>query len=279
MLPLTFVCLPIGDPIQCVDRPACHASPSSGHNGDVPAARWLRGRHTCPPRPLGLSYFGGRMAPQYDACSADCASWQGDRSAWANTPTRDADRRRTARVGYVGPAAHAHTPARLTGTDHLAAAEGYNNAQMVRRVGVDVDTVRLWRQRWRSAAPDRHSEATKASRTAITGIMPDLQNTLAGADIGGSRVGRGKRKVKYCNRFGLSGMTGVRHRQGRAPSGACRACLCLSALSVCHPPSAFPLLWKSTPQTYAMTQRTPVHGGVCPCAGSPHLAPAVPAYG
>jgi putative transposase len=30
----------------------------------------------------------------------------------------------------------------------LAAAAGHNNAQIARHVGVDVDTVRLWRQRW-----------------------------------------------------------------------------------------------------------------------------------
>jgi transposase len=30
----------------------------------------------------------------------------------------------------------------------LAAAEGLTNAQMARRLGIDVDTVRLWRQRW-----------------------------------------------------------------------------------------------------------------------------------
>jgi transposase len=32
----------------------------------------------------------------------------------------------------------------------LAAAAGHNNAQIARRVGVDVDIVRLWRQRWLS---------------------------------------------------------------------------------------------------------------------------------
>jgi putative transposase len=32
----------------------------------------------------------------------------------------------------------------------LAAAAGHNNAQFARHVGVDVDTVRLWRQRWLS---------------------------------------------------------------------------------------------------------------------------------
>jgi putative transposase len=32
----------------------------------------------------------------------------------------------------------------------LAAAAGHNNAQMARRVGVDVDPVRLWRPRWLS---------------------------------------------------------------------------------------------------------------------------------
>jgi transposase len=30
----------------------------------------------------------------------------------------------------------------------LAAADGLNNAQIARQLGVDVDTVRLWRQRW-----------------------------------------------------------------------------------------------------------------------------------
>jgi putative transposase len=30
----------------------------------------------------------------------------------------------------------------------LAAADGSNNAQIARQLGIDVDTVRLWRQRW-----------------------------------------------------------------------------------------------------------------------------------
>jgi putative transposase len=30
----------------------------------------------------------------------------------------------------------------------LTAAEGYNNAQIARQLGVSIDTVRLWRERW-----------------------------------------------------------------------------------------------------------------------------------
>lgn len=30
----------------------------------------------------------------------------------------------------------------------LSAADGFNNAQMARQLGIEVDTVRLWRQRW-----------------------------------------------------------------------------------------------------------------------------------
>ena len=30
----------------------------------------------------------------------------------------------------------------------LAAADGFNNAQIARQLGIEVDTVRLWRQRW-----------------------------------------------------------------------------------------------------------------------------------
>ena len=30
----------------------------------------------------------------------------------------------------------------------LLAAEGFNNSQIARHLGLDVDTVRLWRQRW-----------------------------------------------------------------------------------------------------------------------------------
>lgn len=46
---------------------------------------------------------------------------------------------------------HRHTTAQqvaLRARITLAAADGLNNAQIARPLGVDVDTVRLWRQRW-----------------------------------------------------------------------------------------------------------------------------------
>jgi len=48
----------------------------------------------------------------------------------------------------------------------LAAAEGHNNAQIARRVGVDVDTVRLWRQRWLSFQGSRLEDVSVAARLA-----------------------------------------------------------------------------------------------------------------
>jgi putative transposase len=44
-----------------------------------------------------------------------------------------------------------HTPAQqraIRARIILAAADGYNNAQIARQLAIDVDTVRLWRQRW-----------------------------------------------------------------------------------------------------------------------------------
>jgi putative transposase len=46
----------------------------------------------------------------------------------------------------------------------LAAAEGHNNAQIARDVGVDVDTVRLWRQRWLSCQAARLEDVSVAER-------------------------------------------------------------------------------------------------------------------
>jgi putative transposase len=46
----------------------------------------------------------------------------------------------------------------------LAAAEGHNNAQIARDVGVDVDTVRLWRQRWLSFQAARLEDVSVAER-------------------------------------------------------------------------------------------------------------------
>ena len=46
----------------------------------------------------------------------------------------------------------------------LAAAEGHNNAQIARDGGVDVDTVRLWRQRWLSFQAARLEDVRVAER-------------------------------------------------------------------------------------------------------------------
>src|ERR671936_2358261 len=58
------------------------------------------------------------MAPQYRALYSYFASWQGERSAWATTTTRDSDCRRTARVGHWGPAAYDGPTARHPGPDY-----------------------------------------------------------------------------------------------------------------------------------------------------------------
>lgn len=48
----------------------------------------------------------------------------------------------------------------------LAAAEGHNNAQIARPLGVDVDTVRLWRQRWLSFQGVSLEDVSVAERLA-----------------------------------------------------------------------------------------------------------------
>lgn len=48
----------------------------------------------------------------------------------------------------------------------LAAAAGHNNAQIARCVGVDVDTVRLWRQRWLSFHTVSLADMSVAERLA-----------------------------------------------------------------------------------------------------------------
>jgi putative transposase len=48
----------------------------------------------------------------------------------------------------------------------LAAAAGHNNAQIARRLGVDVDTVRLWRQRWLSFQGVSLEDVSVAERLA-----------------------------------------------------------------------------------------------------------------
>jgi putative transposase len=41
----------------------------------------------------------------------------------------------------------------LRGRIVLAAAEGHNNSQIARKLAVTLDTVRLWRERWRALQP------------------------------------------------------------------------------------------------------------------------------
>ena len=48
----------------------------------------------------------------------------------------------------------------------LAAAVGHNNAQIARYLGVDVDTVRLWRQRWLSFQGVSLEDVSVAARLA-----------------------------------------------------------------------------------------------------------------
>ena len=46
----------------------------------------------------------------------------------------------------------------------LAAGQGQNNAQIARELGVNVDTVRLWRNRWQLLAPIPLSELSVTER-------------------------------------------------------------------------------------------------------------------
>jgi transposase len=46
----------------------------------------------------------------------------------------------------------------------LAAGQGHSNSQIARDLGVDVDTVRLWRQRWQMLEPIPLSELSVAER-------------------------------------------------------------------------------------------------------------------
>jgi transposase len=48
----------------------------------------------------------------------------------------------------------------------LAAAAGHNNAQIARCLGVDIDTVRLWRQRWLSFQGVSLEDVSVAERLA-----------------------------------------------------------------------------------------------------------------
>jgi putative transposase len=46
----------------------------------------------------------------------------------------------------------------------LAAAEGYNNAQVARQLGISVDMVRLWRKRWLALQPASLEDVPVADR-------------------------------------------------------------------------------------------------------------------
>jgi putative transposase len=46
----------------------------------------------------------------------------------------------------------------------LAAADGHNNSQIARHLDLDVDTVRLWRQRWLACTPIPRSDLSVAAR-------------------------------------------------------------------------------------------------------------------
>ncbi len=48
----------------------------------------------------------------------------------------------------------------------LAAAEGENNSQLARRLGIEPDTARLWRTRWLALAPLPLAELSVAARLA-----------------------------------------------------------------------------------------------------------------
>ena len=57
----------------------------------------------------------------------------------------------------------------------LAAAQGFSNAQIARELGVNVDTVRLWRDRWaglQGIDVETLSEASRMHRIAFSPIAP-----------------------------------------------------------------------------------------------------------
>ncbi len=66
----------------------------------------------------------------------------------------------------------------------LAAAEGLNNAQIGRQLGVEADTVRLWRGRWRAWQAVDLAELSAAERLA------DAPRPGAPARITAEQVGR-----------------------------------------------------------------------------------------
>jgi putative transposase len=59
----------------------------------------------------------------------------------------------------------------------LAAGQGHSNSQIARDLGVDVDTVRLWRQRWQMLEPIPLSDLSVAER------LEDLPRLCAPARI------------------------------------------------------------------------------------------------
>ncbi len=106
------------------------------------------------------------MAPQYPARSSYFTSWKGDRSAWATTTTRDADCRRTGRVGHCGPAAYDRPTARRAGTDYPGRCRRTHQGPHGALWGGDVDPVRLWRPRWRSFHTGSVEDRSVAERLA-----------------------------------------------------------------------------------------------------------------
>lgn len=106
------------------------------------------------------------MAPQYRALYSYFASWQGERSAWATTTTRDSDCRRTARVGHWGPAAYDGPTARHPGPDYPGSGRRTQPCPDGTPSGVDGDTVRLWRQRWLSFQGGSLEDVSVAERLA-----------------------------------------------------------------------------------------------------------------
>ena len=72
----------------------------------------------------------------------------------------------------------------------LTAAEGYNNAQIARQLGVSIDTVRLWRERWLILQPasledlpvvDRFSDVPRPGKPPTDhgrASLPDCRTSL-----------------------------------------------------------------------------------------------------
>jgi hypothetical protein len=89
------------------------------------------------------------MALQHRTTYAYFAFWEMHGDVWPPTHTDNADHRRAAGIGNADPAPYNGPTARHTGADSLGCRRGPQQRPQGAPCGGAVDTVRLWRQRWR----------------------------------------------------------------------------------------------------------------------------------